>query len=72
MYLLFAFSMACLYVGEVVFVAYMGIKEGVDQGVVALVLIFITLLWHWTVSSIVILLIKAYWYHSAKPVIVAY
>eukprot|EP00904_Undaria_pinnatifida_P004555 jgi/Undpi1/140/HiC_scaffold_1.g00139.m1 len=51
MYLLFAFSMACLYVGEVVFVAYMGIKKGVDQGVVALVLIFITLLWHWTVNK---------------------
>lgn len=56
MYLLFSFSMACLYVGEVVFVAYVGIKEGVDQGVVALILVLITLVWHWSVSTAVITL----------------
>lgn len=56
MYLLFSFSMACLYVGEVVFLAYMGIKEGTSQGVLALILIFITLLWHLTVRG-----------HNASP-----
>ena len=51
MYLLFSFSMACLYVGEVVFVAYMGIKEGVTQGIVAIILLLITILWHFTVRE---------------------
>lgn len=46
MFLLFKFSMACLYIGEVVFFAFIGIKEGPTQGVVALLLIGITLAWH--------------------------
>lgn len=49
MYLLFSFSMACLYIGEIVFVAYVGIKEGAQQGVVAIILVGITVLWHYTV-----------------------
>lgn len=51
MYLLFRFSMACLYIGELVFVAFIGIKEGSRQGVVAVVLVVITVLWHCTVRS---------------------
>lgn len=46
MYLLFSFSMACLYIGEVVFLAYIGIKKGAYETIAAVVLIFITIFWH--------------------------
>lgn len=51
MYLVFYFGMACLYIGEIVFVAFVGIKKGPQQGVVAIALVFITLLWHIQVFS---------------------
>ncbi|CAN0302436.1 unnamed protein product, partial [Hapterophycus canaliculatus] len=50
MYLLFRFSMASLYIGEIVFVAYMGIKKGSYQSIAAIVLVVITVLWHMQVS----------------------
>ncbi|CBJ31516.1 early-response-to-dehydration protein [Ectocarpus siliculosus] len=51
MYLLFSFSMACLYIGEVVFLAYIGIKEGAYETIAAVVLIFITIFWHMHVNK---------------------
>lgn len=51
MFLLFSFGMASLYVGEVVFVAFIGIKQGAGQGVWALILIFITMAWHYMVRN---------------------
>ena len=53
MYLLFRFSMMCLYIGEIVFVAFLGIKEGAAQSPVALILVFITILWHIQVRACV-------------------
>lgn len=51
MYLLFTFSMACLYIGEVAFFAFIGIKEGARQAPLALILIIITAIWHMQVSA---------------------
>lgn len=52
MYLLFRFSMASLYIGEIVFVAYMGIKKGTYQGIAAIVLVVITAIWHMKVPTV--------------------
>lgn len=46
MYLVFSFSMLCLYIGEIVFVAFLGIKKGAAQSPVALILVVITIVWH--------------------------
>lgn len=54
MYPLFNFTMCCLYVAEVIFVAYIGIMKGPGQGVAALVLIGVTVLWHWMVSDMLL------------------
>ncbi|CAM9836918.1 unnamed protein product, partial [Scytosiphon promiscuus] len=51
MYLLFTFSMASLYIGEIVFVAYMGIKKGTYQGIASIILVVITALWHKLVNA---------------------
>lgn len=51
MYLLFSFGVAGLYVGEVVFFAFVGIKEGIGQATWALILIFVTMAWHYLVSQ---------------------
>ncbi|CAN0322366.1 unnamed protein product [Pylaiella littoralis] len=51
MYLLFRFSMASLYIGEVVFLAYVGLKKGPQQAALALILIGITFLWHLQVNT---------------------
>lgn len=55
MYLLFSFGMASLYIGEVVFFAFIGIKKGVFQAIWALILIFITIAWHFMASHDIVL-----------------
>ena len=43
--------MGSLYVGLVVFIAYIGIKQGAEQWALAVILLLITILWHIVVSS---------------------
>jgi hypothetical protein len=43
---LFGFLMACLYMGEVVFIAYCGIKEAPTQGAMGFVPLVLTIIFH--------------------------
>ena len=45
---LFGFLMACLYMGEVVFIAYMGLKEAPVQGGLGFVPLIVTILVHYS------------------------
>ncbi|CAM9780654.1 unnamed protein product [Ascophyllum nodosum] len=46
MFLLHTYMMGSLYVGLVVFIAYIGIKQGAEQWALAVILLLITILWH--------------------------
>lgn len=51
---LFGFLMACLYMGEVVFIAYCGIKEAPTQGALGFVPLVLTILFHRILSRNII------------------
>eukprot|EP00300_Choanocystis_sp_HF-7_P015566 c19103_g1_i5.p1 GENE.c19103_g1_i5~~c19103_g1_i5.p1 ORF type:complete len:448 (+),score=115.16 c19103_g1_i5:1200-2543(+) len=49
--LMFKMIMGCLYMSEIVFVVFMGIKKGVAQGPVAIVSVVLTFLFHMRVNA---------------------
>jgi hypothetical protein len=51
---LFGFLMACLYMGEVVFIAYCGIKEAPTQGALGFVPLVLTIIFHRILSRNII------------------
>lgn len=51
---LFPFLMACLYVGEFIFIAYMGIKEAPMQGGLGFIPLIVTIIFHKQLNRTVI------------------
>ena len=65
---LFPFLMACLYMGEVVFIAYMGLKKAPIQGGLGFIPLIITVLFHMHLNRTVVKPLRNLSYEVATDV----